>query len=565
MPTLSSQELLEELVGRAREMGAAQDRLEALLRATQRIVGELDLDVVLQRVVEAACELVGAPYGALGIISPDGRALQQFVHVGISDQTVEKIGNLPEGKGLLGALIDDPRPIRLRDLSSDARSVGFPEGHPPMRAFLGAPVRLRDQVFGNLYLTREEDREFSASDQELVSALASTAGLVITSARLYEESNRRHQWLQASTAVTRELLTESGDALRLIAARVQSLAGADLVSVAVPVDAGSQIELAVAVGTGEVHLSGYRYPAAGTLAEHVLRTGEPVVVPDAVTLNSAGDSVVHIATVVPLGPVALVPLTGEGTARGILQVARVSGGTPFTSAEVEMLCEFAVHAELALEIADARAEAERMAMFAERTRIARDLHDHAIQQLFAAGMAVESVRASTAFNGPESERLDSVVVTIDDAIRQIRTAIFQLQPTATRESVRMAVLEAVAGAARALGFDARIEFIGPVDSITDTDLGRDVAAVVREALTNVARHARASAASVRVEADGGKVHVRVTDDGIGIPSAVRHSGLSNLRQRAENRGGTFTATPGPTGGTVLTWTASADRHATIVD
>lgn len=210
-PKLELDELLRQLIHRAQDVVATQGRLRGLLHANQSIVGNLTLPVLLRRTVQAACELAHARYGALGVIDATG-GLEQFVHIGMDADAVARIGHLPEGKGLLGALIEDPKPIRLHTMSDDPRSVGFPDGHPPMTSFLGVPVRVRDEVFGNLYLTECEKGAFTAEDEELVSALAATASVAIENARLYEEARRRQEWLQASTEVTQQLLSTEGEA-----------------------------------------------------------------------------------------------------------------------------------------------------------------------------------------------------------------------------------------------------------------------------------------------------------------------------------------------------------------
>ena len=257
------------------------------------------------------------------MIRPDGSGLEEFIHVGMDADAVEVIGHLPEGKGLLGALIDDPRPIRLRDIRDDARSVGFPAHHPPMRGFLGVPVRVRDVVFGNLYLASLTEAEFSVEDEELVSALAATAGVAIENARLYEEANRRQEWLQASTDITRQLLTASGeDGPRLVAQRVAELADADVVTVVLPKD--GRLEVAVAVGLEADRLTGSTYPMENTLSELVLESGQPTVVDDASDLDANARTLV-LSQIVVVGPVMVLPLAGSAGARGVLMVGRVQG------------------------------------------------------------------------------------------------------------------------------------------------------------------------------------------------------------------------------------------------
>jgi hypothetical protein len=274
-PRLELDQLLGQLVERAREVMGAQGRLRGLLRANQMIIGHAALPVVLQRIVEAARELVGARYAALGVIAPDGH-LAEFVHVGMPAETVHRIGHLPQGKGLLGALIEDPRPIRRARIADDPRSSGFPAGHPPMDSFLGVPIRVRNEVFGNLYLSESTRAEFTAEDEQLVQALAASAAVAIENARLYDVAEKRQEWLRASASISQALIlgdaapvsTEAvpaapnavEDSLEVIARRGGEIARADVVTVVRPVsdDAGLRVE--VAVGTGTDHLVGLDVP-----------------------------------------------------------------------------------------------------------------------------------------------------------------------------------------------------------------------------------------------------------------------------------------------------------------
>lgn len=527
----------------------AESRLHALLRANQAVMGELGPDAVLHRVVEEACALVDAPYGALGVIAPGRQGLEAFVNVGFDEATVEAIGHAPEGKGLLGLLIEEPKAVRVPDLREHPRSSGFPEGHPPMRAFLGVPLLVRGEVYGNLYLTRPDERAFTAEDEEILRALSVTAGAAIENARLFEEAKQRQRWLQASTEVTRKLLTEDNDGhLAEIAHVMVSLADADIVTVVLASRDEDVLEVKLAAGRDAAQLEGMTYPMHQTVSADVLRTGEAVCMEQV----DQRRGVVALAERVDVGPVMVLPLRGPRRVRGTLVVARAPGRRPFTAAETEMGATFANHAAMALELADARADQQRMLLLDDRARIARDLHDHVIQQLFAAGLTVQGVAARMP-DEASAARLDEVIVGLDDAIRQIRASIFQLR---LRESVglRATVLAVTADVRRSLGFDAVVRFRGPVDSVTDASLTDDVAAVVREALTNIARHASATAAHVDVQASISRLVVTVQDDGEGIGSSLRRSGLVNLRWRAEERGGSLVAGPGIGGrGLGLTW------------
>lgn len=559
-PRLELDELLAQLVNRAQDVQGSQSRLRGLLRANQMIVSDLALPMVLRRIVEAACELVQAPYGALGVLAAGG-GLQQFIHVGMDEETVARIGQLPEGKGLLGALIDDPRPIRLQVMADDPRSVGFPAHHPPMGSFLGVPIRVRDEIYGNLYLTGHEG-EVTADDEELVLSLAASAGVAIENARLFEESRRRQQWLQASTEITRQLLSDEGEEpLRLIARRLQQVADADAVNVVLPTSDGQRLMVEVATGAGAEELTAQSYPIGNTVSQRVLDSGQPVLIDDLASQQQT----VHLSEIVAVGPLMVLPLVGTQRVRGALVVGRLHGRGRFSAADLEMATTFANHAAIAVELADARADQQRMALLEDRDRIARDLHDHVIQRLFGAGLTIESVAAGLD-GGPRAQRLTGAVNDIDDTIRQIRTSIFQLRGPLGPElgTVRTRVLEVVEEVAGQLGFTPEVSFTGPIESMIADEVADDLLAVVRETLSNVARHAGASRVRVGLEvsATGDRLALEVVDNGVGIGTTTRRSGLANLAQRAELYGGTMVLESPASerdpvadrGGTSLRWT-----------
>jgi len=550
---LGIDELLRQLVDRAEDVMAAHSRLRGLLRANQTIVGNLALPVVLRRIVEAACELVGARYGALGVISPEGGGLEEFLHVGVDEATVKRIGALPEGKGLLGALISDPRPIRLEQISDDRRSVGFPAGHPPMSSFLGVPIRVRDRVFGNLYLTERHGGSFTAEDEELALALAATAGVAIENARLYGESRRRQDWLQASTEITRLLLASEGeDPLRAVARMVRSIGEADLVTVVLPAGDGSRLIVEVAEGQGAEKLAGATYPLAGSLAGMAIGTGRPVLVGD---VQDEQSYPVHLSLAMPVGPMMMLPLTGPEHVQGALAVGRARGRARFTESDLDIATTFANHAAIALELADSREQRQRMILLEDRDRIARDLHDHVIQRLFAAGLTVQSVASSLPASADTHARLDRVVTDLDATIKQIRTSIFDLRGAISpvTSSVRQDVLRVIGEASQTLDAEPEVTFIGAVDTVADA-VSDDLSAVVREALTNIARHAKADRITVRLIVADGELSLTVQDNGVGLGTARRRSGLANLEQRAARLGGAMTIRSREGEGTRLTWT-----------
>ncbi len=559
-PRLELDQLLGQLIDRAQDVLAAQGRLRALLTANSSVIADLALPLVLRRIVAAACELVNARYGALGVLAPGG-GLAEFVQVGMDDETVARIGHWPEGKGLLGALIDDPRPIRLRELADDPRSVGLPEHHPPMRGFLGVPVRVREEVFGNLYLSEPAAGEFTAEDEELVTALAATAGIAVENARLYEQAQRRQAWLSASAEITQQLLSAAGEEpLRLIARKVRQIADADVATVVLPTSDGKRLMVEVASGEGADELTGLSFPIENTLARLAFDTAQPVLVGD--VANSSHE--VHLSRAVAVGPVMVLPLVGTSRLRGALVIGRLAGRHRFDNAELDMATTFANHATVALELADAREHQQRMLLLEDRDRIARDLHDHVIQRLFAAGLSVQSV-AAAAGSTEQAARLSRVVDDIDETIRQIRTSIFQLRGSLAPStgSVRSRLLDVVGEVNPLLGFEPHVRFTGPIDVVVPDRVVDDLLAVTREALTNVARHARATRVEIEVTADAGALSLQVVDDGVGVGQPTRRSGLANLAQRAERNGGSFTVgtasgeslTAVPDGeGTRLRWT-----------
>jgi len=551
-PQLGLDELLDQLITHAQDVRNVQAKLNGLLAANAAILGHLELPVVLRQIVRAACELVDAQYGALGVIGPDGGDLEQFVYQGIDAETADKIGSLPTGHGLLGALIDDPRPIRLSRIADDPRSVGFPAHHPPMDSFLGVPIKVRDSVFGNLYLTGRRHGDFTASDEQLISAVAGTAAIAIENARLYDEGRLRQRWLQASAEVTQQLLAYSGeDPLRVIARSVRELADADVVTVVLPAATPGELMVEVATGLAADKLTGMSYPIEHSVAATVIDTGAPILIDD---IERQSEFTLHMLAAVPVSAVMALPLTGSSKPRGSLLVARLAGRRSFTPNDLQMATTFANHAAVALELADARADQQRVVLLEDRDRIARDLHDHVIQRLFAAGLTVQSLQARQP-DPTAAAKLGQVVTDLDDTIRQIRSSIFDLRGalSASPTSVRSGLLGVAAEQAGQLGFEPALRFTGPVDTLVDQALAGDLAAVLREALSNVARHARASKAEVTLEVSFTAVCLEVRDDGVGFGDTTRRSGLANLTERAARRGGSMTVTSSPDEGTQLRW------------
>jgi signal transduction histidine kinase len=535
-------ELLQEMLDRVGEVVTNRERLRALLDAVVGIGSDLDLGSMLRRIVEAACALVGARYGALGVIGPD-RLLSNFITHGIDPETHARIGDLPYGRGVLGLLITDPRPLRMPDITQHPRSYGFPPHHPPMHSFLGVPVRTRDQVFGNLYLAEKRDADqFSDDDEEIVVALATAAGVAIDNARLFALAQRRERWVAAATEITGVLLgtVRRTEALRLIARHAREVAGADLVLVLLfdEQNASYTIEVADGADPGTAQLAGRRVPVDKDRAE--LFGGEKYGMID--NLRDAAEW----PGPVPDSPAIAAPLAGTDTLLGVLIVAQGDG----TDEDASLLSIFAGQASLALERARAQEERELLAVLEDRERIARDLHDVVIQRLFVTGMQLQSV--AQAVRPEVAERLNATVDDLDATIRDIRRSIFELRAP-VGATLRIELRDAVDAAAQTLGFRPSLDVSGPVDSAVPDDIIPELMAVLREALSNAARHAQARAVRVSVRAVGGEVILQVEDDGVGIDPNLARGGLVNMGERAHDLGGTFEVGPGPDGGTVLLW------------
>jgi signal transduction histidine kinase len=552
VPKLELDELIDQLVDRAQDVKRAQGRLRGLLRAIETVTGDLALEVVLLNVVESACELAHAQYGALGVIGQDG-GLEQFITVGVDAATKKRIGELPQGKGLLGALISDPRPIRLQHMTDDSRSTGFPPNHPPMDSFLGVPIHVRDEVFGNLYLANSERGEFIADDEELVVALALAAGTAISNARLFQESRLQQRWLEASVEIGSQLLVSSGeDPLRMVARKAIDIADADLVSVCLTTADGSAFVVEEAFGERADELVGRRFPLAGSLTGDVLADGRPLLMANA----SSGEAPPnYFASVLEAGPLMVLPLQGTGQSRGVLSLVRTRGRQGFTAKDLAMAAAFATHASVALELADSRIAEQKLVLLEDRDRIAMDLHDHVIQELFAIGLSLEGTAAQLGSNDGMAQRIRQRVDDIDRTIRRIRTSIFELRGTlvTAAEGLRQRVLEVASDLTPALGFAPHVAFSGLVDLGMADDLTQDVLACVRETLTNVAKHARAKSAMVDVSLAGDLLTVTVTDNGVGLGDPARSSGTANLKARAEKWNGSFDLAPGTSGGTTAIW------------
>lgn len=533
---LGLRDLIREVVDRVDGVARLADQLQLLLQSVVTITSQLELDVVLRRIAETAAELVGAKYAALGVLDPGGESrLSQFITVGIDDEERSRIGDLPSGRGVLGLLIDEPRPLRLANIADHPASFGFPEGHPTMRTFLGVPITVRGEAFGNLYLTEKRDGgEFSADDEQILLALASAAGLAIQNAHLYERAQLRQQWLEGANAITTRLLAgaPAADVFPEIVQMSRKLSASDVAMIALPVGDGS-LTIEIVDGIGSERLAG-AILSEESLSAMVMRECRPLAIADA----SRDERVVEELRVGGIGPVLYVPLGGDGDALGALVVARMQGKPGFGEETLQLAESFAGQAAIALRLGNAAADREQVAVLGDRDRIARDLHDLVIQRLFATGMTLEG--ALRGMQPPENAaRVHRAVNELDDTIKEIRTTIFALQNPAPMagEGVRAAIVSACRMAANSLGFEPEILFRGPVDLLVPTGIAEHLVAVARECLTNVARHAEATEVRLELTVEADWVELVVTDNGRGFGEVTRRSGLANLQARAKSLGG----------------------------
>ena len=512
------------------------DVRDGLIDAMLAVSSGLELEEKLHTIVHTAMGLVDARYGAVGVIASEPQpVLERFVFEGIDADTAEPIGPLPTGHGMLGLLLKTPKVIRVDDLSQHPASIGFPAHHPPMRSFLGVPIRIRDQVYGNLYLTEKADgAAFTEADELLVLALAGAAGIAIDNARLYQAANTRQLWIEATRDISTALLAGDDPAAvhREITAKAVALTGCEFSFYATPDDLGN---LVITASTRDEFL-GRQLPLAESAAGQAFTDCLPVRV------NDFRDLSVDFTALV-------LPICEPDTASGVL-VCVAAAGTQFTEADLGMAAAFTAQAGLALHLATAQRRMRELDVLTDRDRIARDLHDHVIQRLFAVGLSLQG-----ALNADRAEGTRRVTGALDDlqeVVEEIRTAIFDLHGgsvTRLRQRIEQAVTQMTVDSA----VRPALHISGPL-SVVDATLADHAEAVVREAVSNVVRHAAARSLTISVTVDD-DLTIGVSDDGVGISEDVTRSGLGNLAARARDCGGQFTAAPRPGGGTRLVWSA----------
>ncbi|HVV14733.1 GAF domain-containing protein [Amycolatopsis sp.] len=505
----------------------------ALLDAVMGLAAELELPGVLRRVVESACTLTGAGHGVFAVLGAEQGFDEVVQHGGAAEYRT--IADLPDGPGTLSL-----------------------------------PVDVDGKVYGRLCLSGKPGGAFGERDQESVATLTTAAGIAIGNATRYEQALQRERWRAASQQVTAALLTgeDSGTTLHTIAERARAVANASGAAVAMPSEQDPSILVFEVVASPEPQyqrLVGATVPVEGTASGVAFASGQPVVVREygRYVLRQQEETIRQMpVNVDALDSAVAVPMIVGAQTLGVLLVTKFRDKVPFSDTEVELVQDFAGHAALAVEFARAEADRRRLAVFEDRDRIARDLHDLVIQRLFAVGLGLESLRKLTQ---PEvAEQVAGFVRELDRTIRDVRNSIFSLQePAEAHAGVRSDLLRMAQDSSGMLGFEPRISFDGPLDAAITGPARSDLLATIREALSNVARHAGAHAVSVEVVVDsaGQRLTARVTDDGRGpAPNTERLSGLTNLQRRAARWNGTLSVGPGENGGTELEWTAVLPRR-----
>jgi signal transduction histidine kinase len=544
-----------------------EQRLQRLIEAGRTLVSALDFDVVLERLLEIAAELTGAEYVALGILDPTKTSLERFITRGIDAETHRRIGDLPRGRGVLGLLITDPKPIRLSNVGSHPESYGFPPAHPAMTTFLGVPVRIRGEVFGNLYLTEKAGgHEFTDEDEASIVILADWAAIAIDNARLYQSAEERRQdlekavrGLEVTTAIARAVggETDLDRVLELIVKRARALVHAR--GLTIMLAEGDDLVVAATAGEVDESLRGMRVPAAGTVAAEVLRSGRPERVSREVERSKLASAVLGIE----MDSALVVPLAFRSQTMGVLTaIDRLDAGPQFNREDEELMLSFAASAATAVHTARSVGE-ERLRLAIEgaeleRQRWARELHDETLQ-----GLGSLQLLLSSALRQPDTERREAAVrgtlEHIGREINNLRNLITELRPAELDELGLESALESLAhrreetsGMRVVLDIDLGSGYGGAPRRL-DSSIENTIYRLVQEALSNSAKHAAATRVDVRLTALPGSVELVVRDDGRGFDPGQSTSGfgLVGMRERVALVRGSFELESEPEAGTTL--------------
>lgn len=540
---------------------------ESLIEFSHHILGiasTLEQVQVSRALVASACALTGARFGAVSVLDSHGDSLQFIPHGGpagadgvIEHPTIDHsaFNNIPLDSYLI-----------INDIDLYAGRA-LPEGHPAMRNFLGVAITVNEQVWGRLYLS-DKPEDFSADDGEIAHLLARAASISVVNSQLYDDSQNRARWLSASQRIVSSLLEGSGEdeALETIAHEMRMAAQADVAMIVLPSIQNQWVsEIVDTDDPATAHgLLGLSFPKEGR-ARTVLRDQCGVVVDSMQRLRT-----VRLEELRQFGSALYAPLISQGVGRGVILLLRFPGELEFNLQDLTMAENVAKQATIALELSEARRLQEMASELDERSRISRDLHDLAIQQLFASGMQVTAVREEMDQRGlgqDVTDALDNAISAIDESVKQIRAIVHSLRDEGAAQAVVARLQHETSVARGSLGFAPSLlvtwngaiideDDFHLVDDAIGADIADDVVAVVREGLSNAARHAKASSAIVRADATADQISIRVVDDGTGIQQTLsRRSGLSNLAARARRHQGTFTIQPRGDGqsGTELIW------------
>jgi two-component system, NarL family, sensor histidine kinase DevS len=520
-----------------------EDRWRKLIETGIAVTSELSLDALLQRIVEASAQLTGAKYAALGVIDRSGRALERFLTTGIDEATHERIGDLPHGRGILGVLIDDAEPLRLHDLMSDPRSVGFPPHHPPMRTFLGVPILLRGVAYGNLYLSEKQSGEdFTGEDEELVTLLAAQAAVAIENARLYESATRWLAQLESLTEIGNAMAgeTELQPLLQLIGERLAPLIDAELVVIAIPVG-GGDLRIEAAAGPAAEELIGT------TLARNSSKSGRVLERRRSERVDSTLEDVEvdqELARRVGLRSGLFVPMIVADRPIGVIAAHNKLGPDPrFTEEDLRLTETFGARAAVAVDLADrvARDALRRVVegQELERRRLARELHDETGQALTSILLGLKHVEEASS---PETARAAAAELReqIVDTLQNVRRLAVELRPSALDDFGLAPALERLAEAfGEQSGITVDIETNVHSERL-DPEIETALYRIVQEALTNVAKHAEATRVSIVVTRRGSSVTAVIEDDGQGFGAGGGTGdglGLVGMKERVGLLGG----------------------------
>jgi signal transduction histidine kinase len=530
------------------------DRLRRLVEVGIALSSELSLEALLRKLIETAVELTGAGYGALGVIDGLGTGLEQFITVGVDAETHATIGDLPRGRGILGVLIRDREPLRLRDLGQDPRSVGFPPGHPPMASFLGVPIALRGTAFGNLYLTEKVGGgEFTDEDEEIVRLLAAQAAVAIVNARLYESSRQWSLQLESLNEVSEALVSEAdlSHLFELAASRVRELLDARVALIELPTPDGAGLTVAAASGEDAARLLGLRLEQRDSKAGRTLvrRRAERIdsLIDDPEVDQSA-------PRLVDARAALYVPLLVRGRAAGVLVVYDKNGPDPrFSDADMRVAEAFANRAVIALELSERVGREGTRALLEgqelERKRLARELHDETGQALTSILLGLKQLEKRVG-----EEPLAAVRELVGSALENVRNLTIELRPPVLDDFGLGPALERLASMVGSRsGLDIQLG-IGPPVTPLAPELETALYRIIQEALTNIVKHARARSVSIVVTSRESSVRAVIEDDGVGFElTAVRAGalGLVGMRERVLLFDGTLDLQSAPGRGTTL--------------